>query len=243
MMPLGIANFLTPRAPEYQYVLTSARDGTPGTMNWSPFPIMDRIIGKTLFTYEGAEVHLQRTAYSKVFSNAKGNSAAFASVAKVVSSHLDRLMNNTGHVKLDDLKHATDSFALELWGDYLYSNPSYYLNERVIPVSDQIIDMCGSPWPAVRYNLLALARLVRPGKPMASERVLHCQVASIVKQNIAALERHERDHPDAAPRAIRRLSMLTGGGASGPISNFATEFAHLNFFGKPTLDTFFTCSS
>jgi hypothetical protein len=80
---------------------------------------------------------------------------------------------------------------------------------------------------------MGLTRIVTPRQPTASERETQWQVADIVKQNIKVLAQHERIHPDAAPRAIRKLSMLTGGSANGLISRFATEFAHPNVFGKP----------
>jgi hypothetical protein len=109
-------------------------------MNWSLFPTMDRLIGKTLFTHTGTEAHPQRAAYMKVFSNGKDNATAFASVAKIASAHVDLLTNGAGSVKLYDIKHATDNFAIALWGDYLYSNPVYYLHERVLPVYEHIVD-------------------------------------------------------------------------------------------------------
>jgi DNA-binding Xre family transcriptional regulator len=211
----------------------SHREGRSGSMNWSPFQTLFRLIGESLFTYTGNDVHHQRVAYTQEFNSGKANAVAFETIAKISCAHIDALTSSTTPTEIDDIKYAMDNFALVLWGEHLYGNPNHHLDSQVLPVSNRIVELCGSPWPAIRYSLLALTRLVTPGKPTQGEASLRCQVTDIVDRNFKVLERNERDHPNAEPKTMRRISMQTGGSKTGPFSQFAVEFAHLNIFGPP----------
>ncbi|KAF2826716.1 putative N-alkane-inducible cytochrome P450 [Ophiobolus disseminans] len=209
----------------------ASRKGRPGSMNWSPFQTLLRLIGKSLFTYTGTEVNHQRLAYTQEFNSGKANAAAFKTIARIVTAHVDTLTNSAASTEIANFKLSTDAFALALWGEHLYGNASHHLDRQVLPVSERIVHLCGSPWPSIWYSFLALIRLVTPGKPTWDEANLRCQVGEIVDRNFKILEQHERNDPALEIKAMRRISMLSGGGRTGPFSQFAVEFAHLNVFG------------
>lgn len=71
-----------------------------------------------------------------------------------------------------------------------------------------------------------------PGEPTRSEAKLRAKVAIIVDKNIEILEEYERKNPEAPLKTIRNLSVMTGGGRTGPLSQFASEFTNLNLFGS-----------
>lgn len=70
-----------------------------------------------------------------------------------------------------------------------------------------------------------------PGEPTRSEAKLRKGVHKVVEGNIEKLEAYEAANPDAPLKVIRILSVATGGGRSGPLSELASEFTNLNLFG------------
>lgn len=75
-------------------------------------------------------------------------------------------------------------------------------------------------------------KLVAPGEPTRSEANLRAKVPKVVERNLRKLEEYERNNPDAPMKTIRNLSVMTGGGRTGPLSKFAAEFTNLNLFGS-----------
>jgi hypothetical protein len=73
-------------------------------------------------------------------------------------------------------------------------------------------------------------KLVAPGEPTRSEAKLRARVANVVQRNIGILEEYECSNPDAPLKTIRNLSIMTGGGRTGPLSKLASEFTNLNVF-------------
>jgi hypothetical protein len=84
----------------------SHREGRPGSMNWSPFQTLFRLIGKSLFTYTGSDVHPQRVAYTQEFNSGKANAVAFETIAKISCAHIDALTTSTAPAEIDDIKYA-----------------------------------------------------------------------------------------------------------------------------------------
>ena len=69
-----------------------------------------------------------------------------------------------------------------------------------------------------------------PGEPTRSEAKLRAKVTKVVDKNIERLEEYERENPEAPLKTIRNLSVITGGGRTDPLSEFAAEFTNLNLF-------------
>ena len=114
----------------------------------------------------------------------------------------------------------------------LYANPNYHVGGRVLSLSEVIITLVGNPWPSIWYPFLLFLKLVSPGEPTRSEAKLRAKVADIIEENIRNLAEYEQSNPDAPLKTIRNLSIMTGGGLTGPLSKFALEFANLNLFGS-----------
>jgi hypothetical protein len=133
---------------------------------------------------------------------------------------------------VDDIRYSADNFAIALWGETLYGNPNHHVGGRVLSLSETIINLTGDPWPSVWYSFQLFLKLVNPGDPTRSEAKLRARVAKVVEGNIGKLEEYERNNPDSPPKTIRNLSIMTGGGRTGPLSKLASEFTNLNLFGS-----------
>ena len=73
---------------------------------------------------------------------------------------------------------------------------------------------------------------MNPGEPTSSEAKVRAKVVDVIKKTIGNLVEHEQNNPDAPLKTIRNLSVMTGGGLTGPLSKFAFELANLNLFGS-----------
>ena len=101
----------------------------------------------------------------------------------------------------------------------------------MLSLSGKILDLAGNPWPSIWYSVQLFLKMVTPGEPTRSEAKLRGEVAQIVDRNLEILGEHERNNPDASLKTIRNLSVMSGGGRTGPLSPFASEFTALNIFG------------
>lgn len=99
-------------------------------------------------------------------------------------------------------------------------------------LSETILDLAGDPWPSIWYSFQLLLKLVTPGEPTRSEAKLRAKVTKVVDKNIERLEEYEGTNPEAPLKTIRNLSVMTGGGKTGPLSEFASESTNLNLFGS-----------
>ncbi len=201
-------------------------------MNCSPFWTLRRLIGNTLFNYVGPETNHQRNVFIREFNNTKSNSEKFDTIAKIATLHANALTGEGLTAEVDEIRDSTNDFAIALWGELLYGNPNYYVGGRVLSLSETIINLAGDPWPSVWYSLQLFLKLVTPGEPTRSEAKLQAKVTKLIARNIEKLEEHERNNPDAPLKSIRNLSVMTGGGRTGPLSRFALEFTKLNLFGS-----------
>ena len=118
-----------------------------------------------------------------------------------------------------------------MWGEILYGNPLYHLDGEVIRLSDMILELAASPWSPIKYTIELFLGLVRLGTPTRSERKIKDRVDKVVGNTIQRLEEFEQSNPGAAPKTIRNLSIVSGGGRTGPLTDFAQDFANLNLFG------------
>lgn len=134
--------------------------------------------------------------------------------------------------EVDDIRSSADNFAISLWGDTLYANPDYHVGGRVLSLSEVIITLVGSPWPSIWYSFLLFLKLVTPGEPTRSEAKLRANVADVINESIENLKDYEQKNQDAPLKTIRNVSVMTGGGLTGPLSSFAIELANLNVFGS-----------
>lgn len=146
--------------------------------------------------------------------------------------HVNALTGEYSSAEVTNITNAADNFALALWGETLYGNPQNHVGGRVLSLSETILDLAGDPWPSIWYSFQLLLKLVTPGEPTRSEAKLRAKVAKVVDNNIERLEEHERKNPEAPLKTIRNLSVMTGGGRTGPLSEFASEFTNLNLFGS-----------
>ena len=200
-------------------------------MSWSPFYTLRRLIGHSLFDQVGPETSNQRNVFVREFNTTKSNSEKFDSIAKIATAHANALTgeNSTNEV---DIRSSADNFAIALWGETLYANPNYHVGGRVLNLSESIITLVGNPWPSVWYSFLLYLKLVNPGEPTSSEAKVRAKVADVIENTIGNLVEYEQENPDAPLKTVRNLSVMTGGGLSGPLSKFAFELANLNLFGS-----------
>ena len=201
-------------------------------MSWSPFYILRRLIGHSLFNEVGHEISHHRNVFIWEFNTTKSNSEKFETIAKMATAHANALTGEVSTDEVDDIRSSADNFAVALWGETLYANPDYHLGGRVLSLSEAIITLVGNPWPSLWYSFLLFLKLVNPGEPASSEAKLRAKVADVIEKTIGNLVEYEQNNPDAPLKTIRNLSVMTGGGLSGPLSKFAYELANLNLFGS-----------
>ena len=213
-------------------LLTVFRDGDPGRMSWSPFSTLRRLIGYNLFNHVGPEVSHQRSAFIREFNNTKSNFEKFDTIEKIATAHVNALADEGLAAEIANITNVADNFALALWGETLYGNPLNHVGGHVLSLSETILDLAGNPWPSIWYSFQLFLKLVSPGQPTRSETKLRAKVAKIVDGNMGILEKYEGNNPDAPLKTIRNLSIMTGGGRTGPLSSFASEFTSLNIFGS-----------
>ena len=200
-------------------------------MSWSPFSTLRRLIGHNFFNYVGPETNHQRNVFIREFNSTKSNFEKFDTIAKIAAAHVNALADRST-AEIANITHAADNFALALWGETLYGNPQNHVGGRILSLSGTILDLAGDPWPSIWYSFQLFFKLVIPGESTRSEAKLRAKVTSIVDGNMRILEEYERTNPDAPLKTIRNLSVMTGGGRSGPLSSFASEFSNLNVFGS-----------
>lgn len=208
------------------------REGDPGRMSWSPFWTLRRLIGNSLFNYVGPETSHHRNVFIREFNNTKSNAQKFETITKIATNHANALTGKGTTAEVDDIRYSADNFAIALWGETLYGNPNHHVGGRVLSLSETIINLAGDPWPSVWYSVQLFLKLVTPGEPTRSEASLRAKVSKVVERNMGKLEEYERNNPDAPLKTIRNLSVMTGGGRTGPLSKFASEFTNLNLFGS-----------
>jgi hypothetical protein len=213
-------------------VLIVFRVGDIRRMSWSPIWTLRRLLGNTLFTDVGPEISHQRNVLIRAFNNTKSNSEMFDTIIKIATAHTNALASEGSTVEVDDITYSVDNFAIALWGEILYANPNRHVDGDVMNLSKTMNNLIDAPWPVVWYFLQLLLKLVTPDEPTRSEAKLRARVAKVVQRNMRELEEYERNNPDAPMKAIRNVSVMTGGGRIGPLSKFASEFANLNLFGS-----------
>ncbi|KAN0075036.1 Cytochrome P450 [Elaphomyces granulatus] len=208
----------------------ASREGDPGRMVWSPFRTLRRLIGNSLFNEIGPETSHQRNAFIHEFNSARSNSKKFDTITKIATMHANALTGGGSTAEVDDIRYFADNFAIALWGETLYGNSNNHVGGHVLSLSETILTLAGDPWPLVWYSFQLFLKLVAPGEPTRSEAKLRARVANVVQGNIGILEEYECSNPDAPLKTIRNLSIMTGGGRTGPLSKLASEFTNLNIF-------------
>ena len=208
------------------------REGDPGSMNWSPFCTLRRLIGDSLFNLVGPETSHQRNVFIREFNSTKSNYEKFDTIIKIATAHANALTGEDSIAEVDDIRHTVDNFAIALWGEILYGNPNNHIDGRVLSLSDTTLNLADSPWPSIWYSFQLFLKQVSPGEPTRSEAKLQARVTEIGERNIKKLEEYEHNYPDAPMKTIRNLSFMTGGGRTGHLSKFASQFTNLNLFGS-----------
>lgn len=203
-------------------------------MSWSPFWVLRRLIGHSLFNQVGPDTSHLRNVFIREFNNAQSNKEKYDMVARVAKEHANAICGNAGSVNVDDIRLLADNFAIGLWGETLYGSPEHHADGQVLRLSRRIITLAGDPWPSVWYSLQLFLKLATPGEPTRTESKVRAEVAVLAKRNFAKLEEYEHRNPESPMKTIRSLSVATGGGRSGPLSKFASEFSNLNVFGIVT---------
>lgn len=204
-------------------------------MSWSPFWTLRRLIGESLFNYVGPDTSHHRNVFIREFNSTKSNAEKFSTISRIAQEHANMLTGQAKVADVDDIRYSADNFAIALWGETLYGNPNHYVGGRVLDLSETIITLAGDPWPSVWYSIQLFFKMVTPGAPTRSESKLRQKVAKVVEANIKKLEAYETANPEAPLKTIRNLSVMTGGGKTGPLSKFASEFTNLNLFGSCSL--------
>lgn len=201
-------------------------------MSWSPFYTLRRLIGHPLFNEVGPEISNHRNVFIREFNTTKSNSEKFDTIANIATVHANALTGEVSTQEVDDIRSSANNFAIALWGETLYANPNYHLGGRVSSLAETIITLVGNPWPSIWYSFLLFLKLVNPGEPTRSEAKLRAKDANVIEENITNLAEYEQNNLDAPLKTIRHLSVMTGGGLTGPPSKFAFELANLNLFGS-----------
>ncbi|MCJ1274219.1 hypothetical protein MMC21_002014 [Puttea exsequens] len=209
----------------------ASREGDFGRMSWSPFMTLRRLIGNSLFNYVGPETSHQRNVLIREFNNTKAIAEKFDTIAKIATAHASALTNGALTAEIGDIKDSADDFAIALWGDILYGNPNNHVGGQLLHLSETIMDLAGNPWASVWYSLHLFLKLVTPGEPTRSEARLRATMDKAVQNNIEKLEDYERNNPYGPLKTIRSISIISGGGNTGPLSKFGSEFCNLNIFG------------
>lgn len=209
----------------------ASREGDTERMSWSPFWTLRRLIGNTQFAYVGPEVGHRRNVFIREFANTKSNKEKFQTISNVAYAHANKLLAEGSSAEIEDIRRCADNYALDLWGEILYGVPDRHIGGKALALSEHITELAGDPWVPVWYWLQLVFGLVKPGNPSHSESKIRRRLTEMVEKNVAKLEVHELNNPDAPLKTIRNLSVNTGGGRTGPLSKFASEFANLNLFG------------
>ena len=197
----------------------------------SPWWTLRRLIGLSLFNYVGSQVGHQRSVLIREFNNPNSNAERFNTFVEIATAHVDALTSVDPSGKVKNVKTVAENFALSLWGEVLYANRSNHVDGRILSISDTLLHLAGSPWPTVVYTVQLFLKLVTPGEPTRSEAKVQAQVDKVIEDNLDILNMFEQNNPNASLKAIRNISVNTGGGRNGPLSKFATEFTKLNLFG------------
>ena len=200
-------------------------------MSWSPFSTLRRLIGGSLFDYVGKDHVHKRNLFIREFNNANSNAKKFDTIAKTADWHIDTLAGDNLTSDVSSITSHANDFATSMWGEILYGNPLYHLDGEVIRLSDMILELAASPWSPIKYSIQLFLGLVSLGAPTRSERKMRERVDKVVENTIQRLEEYEQSNPGAAPKTIRNLSIVSGGGRTGPLTDFAKDFANLNLFG------------
>ena len=212
-------------------VLTSRREGDPTITNMSPWWTLRRLIGLSLFNYVGPDVGHLRNALIREFNNSQSNAEKFNTIVEIATAHVKALTSDDSSGEVKDVKTVAENFAISLWGEILYANRSNHVDGRILSISKTLLSSAASPWSSVVYTVQLFLKLVTPGEPTRSEAKVQAKVDEVIEDNLKILNRYEHNNPDASPKAIRNISVNTGGGRDGPLSSFATEFTKLNLFG------------
>ena len=211
--------------------LTPRREGDPTITNMSPWWTLRRLIGLSLFNYVGSETVHQRNAFIREFNSSKSNAEKFNTIFEVATEHIHALTGGLPSEEVEDIRHSIENFAIALWGQVLYGNPTNHVDGRILGLSEILLHSAGSPWPSVQYSFQVFLKLVTPGESTRSEAKIKRRVEQVIEDNLEILEEYEHKNPNAPLKGIRSLSVNTGGERLGPLSNFATEFTKLNLFG------------
>ena len=211
--------------------LTASREGDSMITNLSPWWTLRRMIGPNLFNYVGPDTARQRSAMIREFSSLKSNAERFNTIFETAKAHIDALTGGFPSTEVEDMKYAAESFAIALWGEVLYGNPSNHVDGRVLGLGKILLRLTGSPWPSVQYSCQVFLKLVTTGEPTRSEAKVKRRIEEVIEDNLEILEKYEHKNPNAPLKTIRSLSVNTGGARAGPLSRFATEFTKLNLFG------------
>ena len=212
-------------------MLNNRRMGDPRSMSWSPFSTLCRLIGGSLFDYVGKDHVHKRSLFIREFNNADSNAKKFDTIAKSADWHVDTLAGDDLASDVNSITSRADDFATSMWGEILYGNPLYHLDGEVIRLSNMVLHFAASPWSPIKYAIQLFLGLVSLGAPTRSERKMRTRIDEVVAKTVQKLEVYEQSNPGAPPKTIRNLSIVSGGGRTGPLTDFAQDFANLNVFG------------
>ena len=143
--------------------------------------------------------------FIREFNNTKSNSEKFDTIREMATAHINALTDEGSTIEIDDITHSTENFAVSLWGEILYANPSYHVGGHVLSLAGITLKLAGDPWPPIWYFFQLLLKRVTPGEPTRSEAKLRTKVSEIIEKSIGKLEKHERDNPGAPLKTMRRL--------------------------------------
>lgn len=211
------------------------REGDPGITSWSPFQTLRRLVGSSLFVYVGPKTSHLRNSYIREFSSTKSNSEKFDTISKLVTTHVNALTGEDSTAEVDDFRSSSENFGIALWGEILYGNPNLHIGGLVSDLSNTMLKLVSDPWSSIWHSLQVFLRLVTPGETTRSEGKVRARLVKIIESNIGKLEEYERNNPDAPLKAIRTLSVMTGGGRTGPLSQSAYDLTGINLFGSLSL--------
>ncbi|KAF1924287.1 putative cytochrome P450 [Didymella exigua CBS 183.55] len=207
-----------------------SRESNEDQIGFSPFWVLRRIVGPSLIDYRGPHLGTYRGGFIREFNSTEALAKNFDTIKRHAQAHVNCLVGQQADNGIVDIVSRIDIFAITLWRALLYGSSDSEINDRVLDLSKAIGARVTDPWPSLWYSIIVFLGLVDPGHAFGPDKVLRTQLDELIEESIEQLKNHERLNPEAPQTSLRGLSTLTYGGISGPLSQTAIGFAHLNAF-------------
>jgi hypothetical protein len=208
------------------------RESSEDRIGFSPFWFLRRIVGPSLVNYKGPHLSIYRAGFIREFISTESLAKNFNTTREHAKAHVSDLVDEQADNGMVEIVSRIDIFAITLWRTLLYGSSDGETDSHVLDLAKAIGARVTDPWPSIWYAINVFLGLVDPGHPFGFDKVLRGQLDNLIDKSLEQLQEHECLNPGAPRTSLRGLSASTHGGTSGPLSQTAIEFAHLNAFGQ-----------